>query len=151
MELAESDPFNPEVQVRLRAAVFQCAFAAAFGWWVVQREAQGAAASEPLVGGVQDTQLPAVPAACCHSTLLPCCPAVLASCHTCCPAVPASCPPPALLPCCARCLPHLPPCSPACLSSQRRLMEAIEQKNVHENMELALEHNPEAFSSVCML
>lgn len=34
---------------------------------------------------------------------------------------------------------------------QRRLMEAIEQKNVHENMELALEHNPEAFSSVCML
>ncbi|PRW58158.1 DNA damage-inducible 1 [Chlorella sorokiniana] len=34
---------------------------------------------------------------------------------------------------------------------QRRLMEVIEQRNVHENMELALEHNPEAFSSVCML
>lgn len=34
---------------------------------------------------------------------------------------------------------------------QRRLMEAIEQKNVDHNMELALEYNPEAFSSVCML
>lgn len=30
-------------------------------------------------------------------------------------------------------------------------MEAIEQKNVDHNMELALEYNPEAFSSVCML
>lgn len=34
---------------------------------------------------------------------------------------------------------------------QRRLMEAIEQANVHENFDMALEHNPEAFSSVCML
>ena len=34
---------------------------------------------------------------------------------------------------------------------QRRLMEAIESQNVHDNFETALEHNPEAFSSVCML
>ncbi|KAL4437177.1 hypothetical protein ABPG75_004316 [Micractinium tetrahymenae] len=34
---------------------------------------------------------------------------------------------------------------------QRRLMEAIEQANVYENFDMALEHNPEAFSSVCML
>ena len=30
-------------------------------------------------------------------------------------------------------------------------MEAIESQNVHDNFETALEHNPEAFSSVCML
>lgn len=30
-------------------------------------------------------------------------------------------------------------------------MEAIEQANVHENFDMALEHNPEAFASVCML
>ncbi|KAL4423497.1 hypothetical protein ABPG77_003630 [Micractinium sp. CCAP 211/92] len=34
---------------------------------------------------------------------------------------------------------------------QRRLMESIEQANVFENFDMALEHNPEAFSSVCML
>ena len=30
-------------------------------------------------------------------------------------------------------------------------MEAVEAANVTENFEQALEHNPEAFSSVCML
>ena len=30
-------------------------------------------------------------------------------------------------------------------------MSAIEQQNVYENFDMALEHNPEAFSSVCML
>lgn len=39
MELAESDPFNPEVQVRVCAAVFQCVFAAEFDRRVVQWEA----------------------------------------------------------------------------------------------------------------
>ncbi|KAI3433961.1 hypothetical protein D9Q98_003763 [Chlorella vulgaris] len=34
---------------------------------------------------------------------------------------------------------------------QRRMLEAIEQKNVSENYENALEYNPEAFASVCML
>eukprot|EP00887_Chlorella_sp_A99_P005195 scaffold1.g5195.t1 len=34
---------------------------------------------------------------------------------------------------------------------QRKLEEAIQAKNVAENFEFALEHNPEAFSSVCML
>jgi hypothetical protein len=34
---------------------------------------------------------------------------------------------------------------------QRKLMEAIEAQNVSENFETALEYNPEAFSSVCML
>lgn len=37
------------------------------------------------------------------------------------------------------------------LPLQRRLMESIEQANVFENFDMALEHNPEAFSSVCML
>jgi hypothetical protein len=31
------------------------------------------------------------------------------------------------------------------------MLEAIEQKNVSENYENALEYNPEAFASVCML
>jgi hypothetical protein len=30
-------------------------------------------------------------------------------------------------------------------------MSAIEQQNVYDNFDMALEHNPEAFSSVCML
>ena len=30
------------------------------------------------------------------------------------------------------------------------MMEEIEHQNVHENFESALEHNPEAFSSVCL-
>ena len=48
---------------------------------------------------------------------------------------------------------HLCPSSshPLWRAAQRRLMEAIEQANVQENFDLAYEHNPEAFSSVCML
>ena len=34
---------------------------------------------------------------------------------------------------------------------QRKLEEAIQRKNALENKELAYEHNPEAFASVCML
>lgn len=34
---------------------------------------------------------------------------------------------------------------------QKRLEEAIQQKNVAENFEQAIEHNPEAFASVSML
>lgn len=36
-------------------------------------------------------------------------------------------------------------------SLQKRLEELIQQKNVDANFELAMEHNPEAFASVCML
>ena len=45
-----------------------------------------------------------------------------------------------------------PPTGPALLPHlQARLMSAIEQQNVYDNFDMALEHNPEAFSSVCML
>lgn len=65
------------------------------------------------------------------------------------PQLPGALPPP------TRALLHPPvhllrPRAPA-PSLQRRLMEVIEQANVQENFDLAYEHNPEVFSSVCML
>ena len=53
-------------------------------------------------------------------------------------------------------LPHPPTHPPPThnvppLLLQRRLLEALEQKNVEENYLSAVEHNPESFAQVTML